>query len=101
MRSERNFFSFKLILRGGHSCCRACSELFRMRLIVVHHAEEVQTRGEESKTGAYQALEFDSMDHISMYSKIHKQQTPVVEMSDLMHAIIDSIELNHLRYTRL
>ena len=56
--------------------------------------EGVQRRGEESKTGAYQALELDSMDYISLYSKIHKQQTPVVETGDHMYAVIDSARVD-------
>ena len=52
--------------------------------------EEVQRRGEESKTEAYQTLELDSMNYTSMYSKVHKQQTPMVEVGDHMYAVIDS-----------
>ena len=52
----------------------------------------VQNRGEENKT-AYQALDLDSTDYTSMYSKIQescKQQTPTVERGDHAYAIIDS-----------
>ena len=52
--------------------------------------EEVKKRREESKTEAYQTLELDSMNYTSMYSKVHKQQTPVVEVGDHMYAAIDS-----------
>jgi len=55
--------------------------------------EETQKRGEESKTGAYQALDLDSTDYTSMYSKIQescKQQTPTVERGDNVYAVIDS-----------
>lgn len=41
----------------------------------------VQNRGEENET-AYQALDMDSTDYTSMYSKVQescKQQTPTVE----------------------
>jgi len=54
---------------------------------------QVQNRGEESKTGTYQALELDSTDYTSMYSKIQescKQQTPTVWRDDGVYAVLDS-----------
>ena len=54
--------------------------------------EEVRKR-EESETGAYQTLDFDSMDYTNMYSKIQdsrKQQTPTVKRGDHVYAVIDS-----------
>ena len=52
----------------------------------------VENRGEENKT-AYQALDLDSTDYTSIYSKIQeccKQKTPTVERGDHVYAVIDS-----------
>jgi len=50
----------------------------------VHHG------GEGNRTGEYQALDLNSTDYTSMYSKIHQQQTPTVERGDHVYAVIDS-----------
>ena len=57
-------------------------------------SEEVQKRGEESNTGVYQTLELETMDSCSMYSKIHRQQTPTVERGNHMYAVIDSTRID-------
>ena len=53
-------------------------KLFTMRLMVVHQTCQrrfMQRRGEESNTGAYHALELDSMDYCRMYTA-RSMQTP-------------------------
>ena len=55
--------------------------------------EGMQKRGVENKTGAYQALDLDSADYTSMYSKIQescKKQTPTVWRDDGVYAVLDS-----------
>ena len=64
--------------------------------------EMVQKRGEESKTGAYQTLKLETMDSCSMYSKIHKPQTPTVERGNHVYAVIDSTGVEPLsQYAKL